>query len=286
MLTFTSENRSRPLRLCMLVQQAAWIGWMGYAWLSWRNDMAACLALAAGGAAYWWVMGALLTAERPGMSQRVKRRLPSSFLGRVFLSWLNPGPASGYLFAVANATTIAVFGMLGIAFSRPAAGGGFWPGADEMFYLLVIGWSYLVAYMGLGMLVIGALRRVAVVTMLAGVLIHFLVLLAGSGIPTAIQLMSVELRDAEYTLLQITNPIWSLKHLVDSGVTPESEVLILIIPAAAVCMLLLNLPRVVRELREVRIAAPPRVLEDEAALHPRPESLPTNPWDEALNPEP
>ena len=30
MITFTSENRSTPLRICMLVQQAALVGWMAY----------------------------------------------------------------------------------------------------------------------------------------------------------------------------------------------------------------------------------------------------------------
>ena len=69
-----------------------------------------------------------------------------------------------------------------------------------MFYLLVIGWGYLVAYLGLGLLVIGLLRRIAVVTMLASVLIHFLLVLAGSGIPTVVQLMSVELRYVDYSL--------------------------------------------------------------------------------------
>ena len=53
-------------------------------------------------------MGTLLTAERPGMSQRVRRRLPQSFFGRMFFSWFNPGPASGYMFVIANITTLAI----------------------------------------------------------------------------------------------------------------------------------------------------------------------------------
>ena len=51
------------------------------------------------------------------------------------------------------------------------------------------------------------------------------------------------------------------------------------IPAAAICVLLLNLPGVVRELQRVRSALPKRVVEDEAELHPPPEALPKNPWD-------
>jgi hypothetical protein len=54
----------------------------------------------------------------------------------------------------------------------------------------------------------------------------------------------------------------------------------MIIGSSAVCILLFNMPRVIRELRVVRESAPTRVLEDEAELHPAPESLPQNPWDE------
>jgi hypothetical protein len=281
MITFTSENRSTPLRICMLIQQAAFVGWMGFAWIASDFILLPLFLLAMFAAAYWYVMGTLLTSERPGMSQRVKRRLPNSVLGRVFLSWMNPGPASGYMFVVANATTIVAICFLGRMVSGLSGKGpGPWPGAEELFYLLIVGWGYLVAYLGLGVLLIAGVRRVAVVTMLASVLIHFLVLLAGSGIPTAIQLMSVELRYAEYSLLQITNPIWSLMHLAEGGVPAESQVLILIIPGVAVCVLLLNLRGVVRELREVRVAPPIRVLADEAELHPPPPSMPTNPWDE------
>ena len=58
--------------------------------------------------------------------------------------------------------------------------------------------------------------------MLASVLIHFLLVLAGSGIPMAIQLMSVELRYVDYSYLQITNPFWSLIHVADGGMPTEA----------------------------------------------------------------
>jgi hypothetical protein len=117
------------------------------------------------------------------------------------------------------------------------------------------------------------------VTMLASVLIHFLVVLAGSGIPTAFQLMSVELRYVDYSYLQITNPFWSLIHVANGG-TLEGYVLVLVVPAAAFCVLLMNMRSVMRELQQVRTAPPTRVVEDEAALHPAPEPLPASPWDE------
>ncbi len=282
MITFTSENRSTPLRICMLVQQAALIGWIGYAWIASDYELEGILFLIAAGAVYWFVMGSLLTSERPEMSRRVMRKLPSSFLGRVFFTWLNPGPYTGYMFSIASASAIVVIALLGMSYSQAKIGAArTWIGATELIYLMVIGWGYLVGYLGLGLIIITLLRRVAVVTMLASVLIHFLLVLAGSGIPTTIQMMSVELRDADYSYLQITNPFWSLKHIADGGALSDADVLTLIVPTAAICILLLNLRGVVRELKQVRAALPERVSEDEAALHPMPTAGPQSPWDEA-----
>jgi hypothetical protein len=281
MISFSSENRSTPLRICMLVQAAAIVGWIAYGWIETEYEMFAVVWLAAIAAIYWYVMGTMLTAERTGMSQRVKRRLPQSMLGRMFFSWLNPGPASGYMFVVANATAMVVICFLGTIISTSAGSRVIKsPSVDEVFYLLVIGWGYLVAYLGAGLLTIGVLRRFAVVTMLACVLIHFLLLLGGFGIPYAIKSMSMELRDADYTFLQITDPVFSLYHVGSGGVIADTHKLLVIIPSVAICVLLANLPNVIRELRVVREAAPKRVLEDEAELHPPPEALPSNPWDE------
>ena len=282
LLTFASENRSTPLRICMLVQMAAAVGWFAFGWIESGYELYPMISFAAIAGIYWYVMGTMLTAERHGMSQRVKRQLPHSVLGRMFFSWLNPGPASGYMFVVANATAMALLCFVGTMISA-AIGRNIMktPGTDETFYMLVLGWAYLVAYLGTGLLVINALRRFAVVTMLACVLIHFLLLLGGFGIPYAIKSMSMVLRDADYSFLQITDPFFSLYHVGIGGVIADTRKLLVIIPSVAICVLLANLPNVIRELRVVREAAPKRVLEDEAELHPPPGALPSNPWDEA-----
>jgi hypothetical protein len=282
MISFPSENRSTPLRICMLVQVACYVGWISAFWIHDNYGPEGIVYTSMMAGFYWYVMGALLTAERPGMSQRVKRRLPHSFLGRVFFSWLNPGPASGYMFAIANITALVLIYLYGvsIAASAPRASTRPWPTIDEAWYSLVIGWGYLVAYLGIGLLVIRALRRIAVVTMLASVLIHFLLLLAGFGIPYAIKSMSVELRNVDYTFLQVTDPFLSISHVANDGISSDNNTLLVIIPGVAICVLLANMPAVIRELRVVREAAPKRVLEDEAALHPEPAPQPTNPWDE------
>jgi len=280
LISFPSENRSTPLRVVMLVQLAAWVGWMAYEWIesSYRTEVLLAMAMVAFG--YWYVMGTILTGERSEMSQRTRRQLPRGIGGRMFLSWLFPGPGSGYMFVVANLTSIVVVSLLALNYAEwlgPGSSG--LPGFERMAYFLVIGWGYAVAYLGLSRILVAALRRVAVVTMLACVLIHLLVLLAGSGIPWVIQMMSVELRYSGYTLLQVSNPFYSLYTVVNGGLQSDVDKLLVGVPCAAICALLLNMPRVARELRQVRIASPERVVEDEAELQ-APPPAPGSPWDE------
>ena len=43
MISFASENRSTPLRICMLVQAAAIVGWMAYGWI--RVELRRCMVV-------------------------------------------------------------------------------------------------------------------------------------------------------------------------------------------------------------------------------------------------
>jgi hypothetical protein len=116
--------------------------------------------------------------------------------------------------------------------------------------------------------------------MAAAFLLHVIVLLTAIGGPTIIQMTSRELRNSGYTLLQMTNPIWTLKDVVEGGPSSvQGEILILLIPALAVMALLLNMRSVATELLHHRIASPIRVAEEEAELHPAPVPKPTSPWE-------
>ena len=66
LITFSSENRSTPQRICMLVQQAAFVAWMAYYWITWDYSEEALFASFMLAGIYWYVMGTLLTAEAPG----------------------------------------------------------------------------------------------------------------------------------------------------------------------------------------------------------------------------
>jgi hypothetical protein len=91
---------------------------------------------------------------------------------------------------------------------------------------------------------------------------------------------SRELRNAGYSLLQATNPFWTLHDLMDRGSSAvQSDILVLIVPAAAIIALLLNMRSIATELLHHRVAAPVRVLEEDAALKGPAAPKPSNPWE-------
>lgn len=281
MITFASENRSTPLRILMIFQQAAFVGWAAYLWIDGDYSPAIVAEMMNLFCCYWFLMGAMLDGERAELSRRTMRRLPQSVSGRVLFTWLNPGPSSGYVFAVANLTAmlaLAIGAALVSGQSLLSTGPG--PSSQHLLLQLLIAWSYAVAYLGLGRLVVALVREVSEVTILSSVLLHALLVLAGSGIPTTIQWMSLDLRNELYSYLQVTNPIWTLTYLSDYVPAAEEPVLAIAVPGAALCLLLLNLPGAARELRRVRAALPVRVAEDEAELNPPAKSKSASPWDE------
>lgn len=282
LISYRSENRSTPLRWAMLAQQTVFVGWMTLPWAMGEFIDEVLLVAFLMATIYWYVMGTLLTTETAALSHRVRRDLPQSKIGRLLLGLFNPGPGTGYLFAIANLTTmVALVGIaMACAYYLPL------PVRRTFHYeaitmVMLIYTSYVIIYLGLGKLLVAALRRVAPVTGVAGFLVHFLLILAGSGIPTAIQLSLRTWRNAGYTMLQWPNPFWTAQELLDGGPKsgPEVQLQAIVMLAVAACVLIVNLPGVARELMQERVALPSRIVQDEAELHPV-EVKPTNPWEE------
>ena len=287
-VAFVSENRSTPLRRWMMAQQAVLCGWMAgmvYAvtestGMTPSNMMGEILIVAGTlGAGYWFLMGAMMTGEWPHLSRRVQRSLPTNDAWRPFVSLLNPGPGSGYLFAVANLTMLLMVGLAAM-FVMNLGGRGGGRTYDSAVYYAIFSWSYVVAFLGFGRLIINGLRKWAYVPMTAAFLIHVILLLAAIGVPTIIQMTSRELRSSGYTLLQMSNPVWTLGELANRGPSNvQAEVLVLILPAAAIIALLLNLRSVATELMLQKIPVPVRIIEDEAELEASQPHAPSSPWD-------
>jgi hypothetical protein len=283
-------NKSTPLRWGMLVQQAVYFGWCSYIMLNvgfpFYEIIAVMLLVQA---AYWYFMGTLLSSESPDLSHRVQRQLPQSILGRWLLGWLNPGPGTGYMFAVANVAT--GFALLGLAASAEALGWGDnavrqgWLAVGDLWEVvpaLVAAWCYLVIFLGIGKLLISVLRRFASMTPLASFLVHALVVMLAIGIPYATQMSVRGWRDLGFNPLQWSNPFWSISELLMAGSRvwgPEVVIHLSVLLGIALCILLFNLPSVAREIVVIRVAAPERVQQDVAAEQVKP-YVPQNPWDE------
>lgn len=288
-LTFASDNRSSVLRIVMVAQQVLFAGWMGWVFLEDDSpDWEVILVFLIFSGIHWYVMGAFMAGESGDLSERVKRRLPQSFLGRAFFTWFNPGPATGYVFALTNLAAAVLIGSVGLfawVMFYPGQRMG-WPSGDPLQVLLafsVIGFCYVAIYLGVGRLLVAAVRKLTQAGMLLSVLVQILLLLAGCGIPMTIHLMTPGLRD-DYALIEISNPIWTLVELGDQGsLTFEMVTVLFLLPPAAALVFLFNLPGVVAAVRHVRIAKPRRVAEEDAlleALHaPPPQPVPSSPWD-------
>ncbi|MCO6044536.1 hypothetical protein NG895_11525 [Aeoliella sp. ICT_H6.2] len=282
LISYRSENRSTSLRWAMIVQQAAFIGWMAWAWLRFNYEPEGLIVALIIGAIYWYAMGTMLTSESPELSNRVRRRLPQSSMGRLVRGLLNPGPGTGYLFAVACFTGLCLMACAALVYVQ------YVPLSQRRNYQypeiiggMILLWCYLVTYLGVGKLIIAGINRLVPVNAIAGFLLHVIFLMAGAGIPLVIQLSLRSMRNAGYTALQLSNPFWTLGELLEGGGFSDKEIILqsIVLGAVAVCILMVNMPGTAREFMQGRVALPQRVAQDEAELHPV-EIKPQNPWEE------
>jgi hypothetical protein len=178
----------------------------------------------------------------------------------MFLTWFNPGSATGYVFIVGSFLALIVLvlatNLIGAA-NRPAMAFD----VNKLFPFAILMWSYMAFYLGLGRLIIVGLRKVSDFGVTAVFLIHVLVFTGAAAIPTFIQYWMQDFRDADYSYLQTVNWLWSLVEAVDGGFLMWPVVLTMV--AAALCMFCINLVLAAREIEATRLVAPERVLIDD-----------------------
>jgi hypothetical protein len=296
-LTFASDNRSTALRVCMLLQHVLFTGWMAYGVsLEFARSQFTMMSpeplfiYMSMAAIYWFVMGSFMTGESASLSPRVQRGLPRSGLARALFTWFNPGPGTGYVFALANVVSAVLFTLLVMWAWKSISGPPLWRGGRTfeneilIFGALVV--CYFTVYLGLGKLVLAWLRRRNVAGVLTSLVTNVLLLLLGCGVPLVIHLMSDDIRmNAGYRMLHITNPFYTVIYAVDGPrrLGSETVTILAILTCGGVAVLLLNARGIVQEARRTRVAQPKRVAEEDAdlaALHSPHALAPTNPWDE------
>ncbi|TWT66308.1 hypothetical protein Pla123a_47020 [Posidoniimonas polymericola] len=275
--TFTSANRSTPLRAAMLVQQAAFIGWMAAVWLVSRDPEIA-VAMFMVGVFYWTAMGMFLTSEEPVLSPRVRRTLPKTAIGRAAFTLLSPGPGTGFFFVLANLCYLLL-----LAWFVQESGRSSGPGGLSLLVTYLAAVAYVVSYLGFGRIVIMLLRKIAALSLIGGFLVHLLLLLAGNALPYAIDASFNSVRRAGFSYWDVVSPVAMLEQTARGNVS-EVELLTtgLIVFGVAACSLLINLFLAAAEVRQSRLTTPQRIIEDELAKIPAPG--PTNPWGDSERP--
>ncbi|MDP1563357.1 MAG: hypothetical protein Q8M16_18400 [Pirellulaceae bacterium] len=102
LISFPSEDRSSRVRAAISLQVflvvAAFTGFIfgleGPMYEILLYGYPTCLAH------YYCLVGAMMVSEQPGLSQRVRRGLPQTLLGRLAWGLYVPGPGRGYLYAL------------------------------------------------------------------------------------------------------------------------------------------------------------------------------------------
>ena len=282
-ITFASENRSTRIRYMLLVIQSLWIGWMMFMW-RWVDpnfSEPTLWIMVYFAAPFWMIAGSLLSGETAQLSPRAKRDLPQSLLGRILLTWLNPGSGSGYTFAVVNLGVVVA--VQTIAFVQAMFANDRPPSDGSWFLASLVLWGYVASYMGFVRLLTSVARRFAPINMFAVFMIQAVFCLMGIVLP----LILLSVRSAGdpsmwyYSELQIPNWAWTMYELTwpptRAGVPIHIPVSIFLL---GLVIFVVNLFDTALEVEQVRTLAPTRVLEDDQSQRPIAAKRKKNPWDE------
>jgi ABC-type transport system involved in multi-copper enzyme maturation permease subunit len=285
-ISFASDNRSTPVRWVLFTQHALLFGWILYG-LSIPDASEPFFVLGCTAAVvYWWIVGSFLIGEWAELSPRVRRRLPQTFLGRMLLTWFNPGSGSGYVFSLTNLGLILLTFYscaLLIESSRGTARAFLTP--DHMAQFAAAAWFFVAAYLGVGRLMVLLVRNRVPSGVVFSFLLQIVLVTFGTLIPLVVQFSLFNTSNFDYSVLQASNPFWTLAQILfnSTGGFPSADTgSSLVLLAIAGCLLAgLHFLLTIREIEQTRLVAPQRVQEeDAAAIAARTPVRKKNPWDE------
>ena len=259
-LGFVAENTSTPLRIAMLLPQFCVIGFVATYWLIEDREEDMITGCAVFLLIHWYVMGILMSGEKPELSRRVQRSLPVSLLGRMFFTWL------------------ASFGSVVLIGSVAALFADSWD--ENIWVILVLGLAYLTIYLGMGTALVRAVgHKLEVEPLLGGVLQIVLLMFFTLG-AVLIHALPIFGFAQQYSWIELPNPFWTLSEIGGGSRWPAyTEVMLVVCPAMALAVFATQVPFIRAAVHHQRIALPQRVSEDDAANLPVVEPVPESPWD-------
>lgn len=209
---------------------------------------------------FWLLMGTLMLAESPELSPRVQRTLPSTFVGRMFLLWFNPGPGTGYMFAVCSGTAAMVtMALFAISPQFLSINNSTRTYPLSMALLLA---GYLMFYLSVIRLIVMLFSWRLGRSFVLSVLVMCAVLFIGVVAPSMISVALTGDLSSRHTVLELPNWGWTLDEAFSGGIAWPEAILVFV---AGALMFGLNLLLFFREFTYRRIAEPQRLQADKQA---------------------
>jgi hypothetical protein len=263
-ISFVSDNRSTRPRITMVILSCMIVGWSAVGFfLNPQIEVGLLTASIAG--IFWAILGALLTGEIGQLSPRVRRSLPQTGLGRILLTWFNPGGGTGYFFTLCNLAA-----MLTVINITALLSGVQDTTMLQVFSALVL--VYVAAYLGTTRLLVGSTSRWTQPGPLGALVITITLCVFGCILPWTCQMLLWRVFGETYSAAQTTNWIWTLTELVDRNSSPRVGLPLAVMVVLAAVIAIANLFMAGREVGQHRTASPRRISEDDNALHPKQEA--------------
>lgn len=197
---------------------------------------------------HWAVLGSLFIGERGITSPRTQRTLPSSLLGRVFLTWMNPGGGPGFFFTICSfagllvATNIIMFipgFQIASAYDTLQFGG----------QIL----AYLIMYLGIGRLIMIMLPETVGFRSAVSMIMTLILLGFGALLPLSISFFVNNWGEPVYEWYTFMNVFWTLSSYDQYGNMAFS-----LSALVAVMVLAVNFVFLTKDITMVRIQIPDR----------------------------
>jgi hypothetical protein len=254
-IDFPSENHSTPLRKRVLILVGLILFWSTFVVVGTHEEEFSYIFVV-GAFVVCMCIGSLMTGELGIISPRARRSLPSTFMGRVFLTWFYPGAGMGYIFLVCLfAALVATMCLTEVYYSFSMQ---MTMGRSSLQYIGYLLLCYLTIYVGINRLAMMAIAKTVPARMLGSVALMAVLLLTLHMVPLLLVYAFNDYREFAYDWHQVLNILWTCEE-ASQGLTLPVELSMGILTLASIAIFGLNLVLSTRDVMLVRIAEPPRV---------------------------
>ncbi|KAA5543921.1 ABC transporter permease [Roseiconus nitratireducens] len=265
-LTPETENRSTGIRLSLLMLTTVAVVTLALA-VRILNGPTGTVVYLCGVvllATLWTVCAALMVGENPTITPRIRRELPSSFLSRLMLTWLTPGPSTGLVFGIICIATLAVIQQFGLAWIiQSGFGNGPTRGLLRNICSVpgILFPAYLICFLTVVRLIMAVVRLRNNPRVEVGLAALIVVALMAALVPYSMQLHYNDYQTLEYDPnWQVSNWAFTLTTALQNDLPPGP---VKNVVGAAIGLSLIGLFAAWRTTRPRRIATPTRVLEEQ-----------------------